>query len=146
MRKLDSKIINITNCKTWIKWLLDINDVILIRYYCQPATSNALNESTDSSTGQPADNPPNPEVLGNFPCNLPVLLVWAYWQPGSWVLSQFISDLDADPIWQSWTIANTLYWYGYLNMKASLLPQYLVERSVQCALKCSGNGAGLENW
>ena len=107
-RKLLSKIIDIANCKTCNKWLLDIEDMILIWYYCQLATTNALYESTDSSTGQPADNHPNSEVLGDFPCNLPEVLVWVYWQSRSWILNEFISDLDPDLIRQSCMSANTL--------------------------------------
>jgi len=64
-KNTDSKIINIAMCKTCKKSLLDVENAILIRYYYYTAKTRALVESTDGPAGQPADNLPNSEGLGN---------------------------------------------------------------------------------
>jgi hypothetical protein len=63
---MDSKIINITNCKPYNKRLLAAEYAILIVYYDQMAKTGELNGCTDEPTVQHADNPPNCDLLGDF--------------------------------------------------------------------------------
>jgi len=60
------KIIDITNCKTCEKRLLDVEYMILVSYCYQDTKATALYESTDGPAGQPADNPPNSYGLGQY--------------------------------------------------------------------------------
>jgi hypothetical protein len=65
-KRLDFKIINIVNCRTFKKGLLAVDYAILIRCYYQTAKTRELYESTDGPTGQPTDNQPNSDGLGDF--------------------------------------------------------------------------------
>jgi hypothetical protein len=78
----DSKIINIANCKTFKKELLDGEYVILGRYYCHSAKTGTLHVSTDGPTGQPAGNLPNSARLEDICHTIPELPVGVYFQPG----------------------------------------------------------------
>jgi len=71
----DSKIIDIANCTTWKKSLLDAEDVISISYYYETPKTGASYESTDGPTEQLADNPLNSGRLGNFHRIIPELMV-----------------------------------------------------------------------
>ena len=61
-----SKIIDIAICKTCKKTLLAAEYVILVRYYYQTAKPRSSYESTNGPTGQPADNLPNSDGLGDL--------------------------------------------------------------------------------
>jgi hypothetical protein len=52
------KIIDIPNCKTCKKRLLNVEYMILVSYCYLNAKATALYESTDGFAGQPTDNPP----------------------------------------------------------------------------------------
>ena len=80
-KNTDSKIINIAICKTCKKSLLDVENMILIRYYYETAKTRALYESTDGPAGQPVDNPPNPDRLGDVHRTVPELMVRVYRRP-----------------------------------------------------------------
>jgi len=85
-KNMDSKIINITNCKTCKRSLLDVEFVILIRYYYQTAKTRALYISTDGPAEWSAANLPNSDWLGDFCCTIPELTVRVYWRhrPQNW--------------------------------------------------------------
>jgi len=77
-KNMDSKLINITNCKTCKNMLLVVENTILIRYYQQTAKTRALCESVDGPAGQPADNPPNSDRLGVYHQIVPEVMGWDY--------------------------------------------------------------------
>jgi len=101
---MDSKIIDIANCKTCKNSLLATEYLILIIYYYQTAKTRALYESSDG----PADNPPNLDGWGDYNWTIPESTVSAncqHWLP----ISQWLgSDQDADPKWRTGTVANTM--------------------------------------
>jgi len=74
----DSKIIDMVNCKSLKKSLLAAEDVILVTYYYQTAKAGALYESRDGPAGQPTDNPPNREGLGDLPQTVREFMVLPY--------------------------------------------------------------------
>jgi hypothetical protein len=60
---MDSKIIDITHCKTYKKRLLVAECMILTRYYHQSAITGVLYDNSDGPAGRPSDNPPNSNRL-----------------------------------------------------------------------------------
>jgi len=73
---MDSKIIDIANCKTCKKRLLAVEYAILIRYYYETAKAKALYESIDGPAGLPANNPPNSDGVRDFHRTVPKSMVW----------------------------------------------------------------------
>jgi len=65
-KKTYSKIINVADCKTCNKRLLAVEYLILITYNHSTAKTRTLYKSTDGPTGQPADNLPDSDALGDF--------------------------------------------------------------------------------
>ena len=74
----NSKMIDIANCKTCKNRSLDIDEVISVRYYHQTAKVKALYESTDGSAGEPTDNPPKSDWLGDVHLTVHELTVRVY--------------------------------------------------------------------
>jgi len=107
---MNSKLNDITNCKTCIHRVLDVELVILILYYYQTAKTGALYESTAGPAGQPAANPPNVHKLRDFNWTILKLMVLVNWQPGQPNWQQLGFDPHPDPKQQSRTIANTCYY------------------------------------
>jgi len=106
-KNIDSKMTNVATCKVNKKIFLDVNYVILIEYNYQTAKARALYESTDGRAGQPADNPPNPDSMGDVHWTVPELIVWVSWRPKWRLLWQLGSDLGTYPKRRSGTVANT---------------------------------------
>jgi len=79
----DSKIIAISNCKSSKKWLLDVDSVILIRYYYQTAKPRALYKSTDGPAGQLTDAPSNSAQLRDVHYIIHYMMIRSNWQTGS---------------------------------------------------------------
>jgi len=117
-KNTDSKIINIAICKTCKKSLLDVENMILIRYYYETAKTRALYESTDGPAGQPVDNPPNPDRLGDVHQTVPELMVRVYRRPRQQMWKGVGLDPDLKPKRRSGTIANTSYG-GCLELRLS---------------------------
>jgi len=105
-KNTDSKIINITDCKTYKKRLLAVEYLILMIYYYPTAKTRTLYKSTDGPAGRPTDNLRNSDGLGDFHQTVSESTVQAYWQPGAPSCQRFGSNLDPDPNWWSGTIAN----------------------------------------
>jgi hypothetical protein len=61
-----SKIITVADCKTSKKRLLAVKYLILIMYKYPTAKTRTLYKSTDGPAWQPADNPSNPDRLGDL--------------------------------------------------------------------------------
>jgi hypothetical protein len=101
------KLISIAICSTCKSTLLVAENRILIRYYYNTANTRALYESIDGPAGQPADNPPNPDWLGDEHGTVPEWAVLVYWQSGQPIWQQFSIDLASDRKWRSGTVANT---------------------------------------
>jgi len=114
---LDSKIIDIANCQTCKNEILAVEYPILISHNYQTAKSRAIYESIDGPTGRPADNPPNPDRLGDFYRTIHELTVPVYWQPGPPMGRWFSSDTDLHLKWWSGTVANTILQGGPLQTK-----------------------------
>jgi len=70
-----SKIINVADCKTSKKRSLAVKYLILIMFNYPTAETRTLYKSTDGPAGQPADNPPNPDWLGDLHRTVPELTV-----------------------------------------------------------------------
>ena len=102
-----SKIINVADCKTSKKRSLAVKYLILIMFNYPTAKIRTLYKSTDGPAGWPADNPPNPDGLGDLHRTVPGLTVRVCWQPGPPIWQRFSSDPDPDPKWRSGTVANT---------------------------------------
>jgi len=98
-----SKIINVADCKTSKKRSLAVKYLILIMFNYPTAKTRTLYKSTDG----PADNPPNPDGLGDLHQTVPELTVRVCWQPRPPIWQQFDFDPDPDPTWRSGTVANT---------------------------------------
>jgi len=94
-------------CKTCKKSLLDVENVILIRYYYYTVKTRALYESTDEQAGQPADNRPNSDGLWDVHQTVPELMVLVDWWPGPPMWKRVGSDPHPDPKCRSGTVANT---------------------------------------
>jgi len=77
-KNIDSKISNVATCKVINKVFLDVNEVILIKYKYRTAKPRALYESTGGPAGQPADNLPNSDGLGDIHSTGPEVTVWVY--------------------------------------------------------------------
>jgi hypothetical protein len=77
-QKVYSKIINVADCKTFKQRLLAVEYLILIMYNYPTAKTRTLYISTDGPAGRPADNPPNPDRLGDFHQIVPELTVRFY--------------------------------------------------------------------
>jgi hypothetical protein len=103
----DSKLINIASCTACNDVLLVVENLILIWYYEQTATTRASYELIDGRPGWPADIPPNSDELGIYHRTVPGLAVWVCWQPGLPICQQLGSDLETVAKWQSGTVANT---------------------------------------
>jgi hypothetical protein len=73
-----SKIINIADSKTSKQRILVVKYLILIMYNYPTAKTRTLYKSTDGPAGQPTDNLPNPDWLGELHRNLPELTVLVY--------------------------------------------------------------------
>jgi len=106
-KNLDFKIINVADCKTCKNRLLAVENLILVIYNYPTTKTRTLYKSKDGAAGQPADNPPNSDGLGDFHRTVPKLMVQVYWKPGLPIWQRFGSDPDPDPKWQSRTVANT---------------------------------------
>lgn len=106
-KPMDSKIINITNCKPYNKRLLAAEYAILIVYYDQMAKTGELNGCTDEPTVQHADNPPNCDLLGDFHWTLPEFTVLVNWQSGYPSWKWLGSNPDCDPKQRSGPVSNT---------------------------------------
>jgi len=106
----DSKIINVTDCKTCKNRLLAVENLILIIYKYPTAKTQTIYKSTDGPGRRPAENPPSPDGLGEFHRTLPELMVPLYWQPGPAMWQWFVFDLDPHPKWWSRTVGNTTRW------------------------------------
>jgi hypothetical protein len=78
LKYIESKITDVATCKVIEKVFLDVNKVILIKYNYQTASPRALCESTDVPAGQPVDNLPNSDGLGDVHQTIPELAVWMY--------------------------------------------------------------------
>jgi len=102
-----SKIINVADCKTSKKRSLAVKYLILIMFNYATAKTRTLYKSTDGPAGRPADNPPNPDRLGDLHGTVPELTVRVYCQPGRPIWQRSSSDPDPDPKGQSGTVANT---------------------------------------
>jgi hypothetical protein len=61
-----SKIINVADCKTSKKRSSAVKYLILIMFNYSTAKTRTLYKSTDTPAGQPADNPHNPDGLGDL--------------------------------------------------------------------------------
>jgi len=103
-QSMDSKMIHITTCKTWNKWQLDTEYMILIRYYNQTAKAGALYESTDRHAGQPADNPFYSSWLRDLHQTIHKLKVGGFCRPRPPICKQFCCNLDPDPKQWSGTV------------------------------------------
>ena len=112
-----SKIINVADCTTWKKRLLAVEYLISIIYNYQTTKTRSLYKSTDEPAGQPADNPPNSDGLGDVHRTMPELTVPVYWQPGPPIWQQFSSDPDSDQKWRCRTIANNTDGYANLTIE-----------------------------
>jgi hypothetical protein len=73
-----SKIINVADCKTSKKRLLASEYLIIIMFNYPTAKTRTLYISTDGPTGQPADNTPNPDGLGDLHRTVRELTVRVY--------------------------------------------------------------------
>jgi len=104
-----SNIINVADCKTSKKRSLAVKYLILIMFNYATAKTRTLYKSTDAPAVRPADNPPNPDGLGDLHRTVPESTVRVCWQPGPPIWPQFGSDPDPDPKWRSRTVANTRY-------------------------------------
>jgi hypothetical protein len=102
-----SKIMNVADCKTSKKRSLAVKYLILIMFNYATAKTRTLYKSTDGPAVRPADNPPNPDGLGDLHRTVPELTVRVCWQPGPPIWQRFGSDPDPDPKWRSGTVANT---------------------------------------
>jgi hypothetical protein len=118
-----SKIINVADCKTSKKRSLAVKYLILIMFNYPTAKTRTLYKSTDGPAGRPADNPPNPDGLGDWHRNVPELTVRVCWQPGPPICQRFGYDPDPDPMWRAGTVANTrrearreLQFYSWVNL------------------------------
>jgi len=101
------KIINVADCKTSKKRSLAVKYLILIMFNYPTAKTRTLYKSTDGPAGRPAENPPNPDGLGDLHRTVPELTVWVCWQPRRPIWQRFGFDPDPDLKWRSGTIANT---------------------------------------
>jgi len=63
---MDSKMIEIANCKRCKKRLWALEYAVLIRYYYQTAKGRGSDESMDRPAGHPADYLPNWDGLADF--------------------------------------------------------------------------------
>jgi len=106
-KNTDYKIIDIAICKTCKPWSLDIEYAILIRHYYHTAKSSALHESRTGSAGQPTENPPNADGLGDIHRIVPRLTVCVYWRARLAIWQRFDSYPDPDLKWRSGTVAHT---------------------------------------
>jgi len=113
-KNMDSKIINVADCKTCKKRLLAVNYLILIICNNPTAKTRTLYKSTDGPAGLPTDNPPNSEWLGDIHRTVTEFTVQVYRQPGPPSCEWFGSYPDPDAKWGSGTIANTISWYDSL--------------------------------
>jgi len=77
-KNTDSKIFDITNCKSCKTRLLAVEYRILITYYYQTPTTRSLYKSTNGPAGRPDDNPPYSDGLGDFHQTLPKLMDQVY--------------------------------------------------------------------
>ena len=102
-----SKIINVADCKTSKKRSLAVKYLILIMFNYPTAKTRTLYKSTEGHTGRPAENPPNPDWLGDLHRKVPELAVRVCWQPGLPIWQRLGFDPDPDPKWRSGTVANT---------------------------------------
>jgi len=80
-KKIDSKLIDIANSKTFKNILLVVENTILIRYYKQTAKTRAWYESLDGPAVRPADNPHNSDGFGVYHRTVAVLTVQVDWHP-----------------------------------------------------------------
>jgi len=104
-----SKIINVTDRKTSKKRSLAVKYLILIMFNYPTAKTGTVYKSTDGPAGRRADNPPNPDGLGDLHRTVPELTVRVCWQPGPPIWQRFGFDPDPDPTWRSGTVANTIW-------------------------------------
>jgi hypothetical protein len=74
-QKAYSKIINVADCKTSKKRLLAVKYLIVIMYNYPLAKTRTLYKSRDGPAGRPADNPPNPDLMGDLHGTVPELTV-----------------------------------------------------------------------
>jgi len=105
----DSKIMNIAIWKPCKMSLLDVENMILIRYYYGTAKTRVLYESTDGAAGQPADNPPNSVGFWDVHSTRPKLRIRVHWRQGLPILKGVSSNPDPDLKSRSGTVANTTY-------------------------------------
>jgi len=106
-KNIHSKIIDITSCNAFKKWLLAVEWAILFLYYCQTARAKALYETIDGPTGQPTDNPANSDGVGDFQHTVPGWTIQVYWWPQPPICRQSGSDLDLGLKRRSGTVHNT---------------------------------------
>jgi hypothetical protein len=65
-KNTNSKIINVTDCRTCKKRSWAVEYLILIIFNCPTAKSSTIYKSTDGPTGQSTDNAPNANGVGDF--------------------------------------------------------------------------------
>ena len=113
-KNANSKIIDSWNSKPCKLRLLDVEYVILIQYYYQPANGRAVYQSIDGPTGQQADNSPNSDRLGEVHQTVLQSTVWVYCWFGQriWPWSRF----RPDPVMKWWydTVAISRYTVYFL--------------------------------
>jgi len=106
-KNTDSKLIDITNCKTF-KYVLSVVDyAILVRYYYQTTKIGALYESIDGTTGWPAGNLPKPYGLGDYHWTVPKSTIQVNWQPRTPMGQPFGLDPDLNLKGRSCNITQT---------------------------------------
>lgn len=117
---MDSKIIDIGNCKTYKQGLLDVEWVILITYCYQITKTRALYESTNGLTRLFADTPSNIDKLEDFCHTDSEFTIELYSQPERRIGHQVDFDPDLNPNWWSRTCSATIDIYSILSIYSNI--------------------------
>jgi len=102
------------NCKTSNKRSLAAEYMFLVRYYYQTAKEGALYKTTDGPAGRLADNPPNPDELGDLHPTVTELTVREHLQPRPQIWPQFKVRPGQGP---RLTVRNRCWHHSYLNVQ-----------------------------
>jgi len=70
---------------------------MFIKYYSEAEKPEASYQSTDGLVGQPTENPPNSDRLGDIHRTIPKVRDIVYWTLGQPNWQQLISDRNLDP-------------------------------------------------